>query len=159
MFCYKCADQFYPLPKFNLTAPVRVCHSCELAIGKQHQQTPTSSSSKSRHMSNSSASGLGHNNNKQYAAYSNSPSSLIFSSTPPFSDLLSGHATSNNTTNTNGKPKLLNPIYSNSANNTEFNNQISSPNNSYGGGRCNQNLDLNKFKKNGENKNSQKVSV
>jgi hypothetical protein len=107
-------------------------------------------------MSNSSVSS--NSNNKQYsAAYSNSPTSLIFSSTPPFSDLLHNTNTAANSNSNNpNKPKLLNPIYSN---NGEFNHMSSSPNNITNNNRCNQNVDLNKFKKNGEKTSSQKVSV
>lgn len=29
VFCYKCANQFYPLPNQNLNSPVRVCQPCK----------------------------------------------------------------------------------------------------------------------------------
>jgi hypothetical protein len=128
-----------------LTAPVRVCHSCEVAIEKQHQQNV-----KSRQLSTSSAPG-----SKQHNVYSNSPSSLIFSSTPPFGDIVhssggggSASSSGNNNNNSSGssKVKLLNPIYSGG------NENVSSP------GRCNQNIDLTKFKKN-ESSSAHKVPV
>jgi hypothetical protein len=62
VFCYKCADQFSPLPNHNLTAPVRICHPCKSNIEQN----------KLNRKSNN-------NNNNN----SNNSSSLIFSSTPP----------------------------------------------------------------------------
>jgi len=45
VFCYQCADQFYPLPNHNLIAPARVCNNCKLSIEEKRSAneaaTPT----------------------------------------------------------------------------------------------------------------------
>ena len=45
MFCYKCANQFYPLPNQNLNSPVRVCLQCKTKLERlqQHQQNGNNS--------------------------------------------------------------------------------------------------------------------
>lgn len=174
VFCYKCADQFYPLPNHNLTAPVRVCHSCKLLIEKQGSTKSQLNNFNSK-TSNLKLNGNNSNNNN------NNSSTLIFSSTPPnFSaDLFQ--------INKNEKQpnKLINPVnkaqfspFSTSPTPTQYPMPATYPTTSFAhnsnskqsssacntnnglnlGIRCNQ-LDSDKFNKKNGNPKSQKVSV
>lgn len=185
VFCYKCADQFYPLPNHNLTAPVRVCNNCKLSIDKQNSMISNGSHSNNKPYIN----GKNHQSkaSPQQALF-NSPS-LIFSSTPPNlnGDLFSASFELNHQSsaynNYQQAPKLFNSIQiqkqqqqqqpilstqtstnstlSNSSTNSTIRPIQGTPTsnncNISIGSRCNQ-IDSNKFNKKNDNK-SQKVSV
>jgi len=177
VFCYRCAGDWYPLPNHNLTAPVRVCHSCKSVIDKDvSSKTPFNLKNqffKQQHQNN------------QVSNFNST--SLIFSSTPPNfnSDFFSTNIKLNNSNGTNPTKLLLNPINIQQKSSNQQNAFSTSPSSSQPsainsqvkitanlnmsgsssnasncniniGSRCNQ-LESNKFKKN-ENK-TQKVSV
>ena len=182
VFCYKCADQFHPLPNHNLTAPVRICHSCKAALDRDN-------ANKSQYNLKNQFFKQQQPNN-QISNFNSS--TLIFSSTPPNfnSDFFSTNLKLNNNNNSNPTKLLLNPInlqqkssnqqnsFSTSPSNhslastypSTFNTQAKSNTNMNLsntssntsncninlGSRCNQ-IESNKFKKNGNK--TQKVSV
>jgi hypothetical protein len=141
VFCYKCADQFYPLPKLNLTAPVRVCYTCKTNIEQRQQNGNLSSSS---NYNQNSRVRLNSNGSGKNFSFNNSPSGFLFSSTPPQfnSDMFNQH---------HQRVKQLNPTYNNGVGSNSSNENSSS--------RCNMNMDTNKFKKNVENGNHNKVTA
>jgi len=143
VFCYKCADNFYPLPNLNLTAPVRVCRSCKSIIERQQQQQgglkPNGMAISSVNMPTN---GINNQQQQRYLNHPTSTSTLLFSSTPP----------NNGDLNNFNRPKVLmtNGQSPSAAQNTNF---ISNS--------CNlQAADPNKFKHVSKSATkSQKVSV
>ena len=129
VFCYKCADQFYPLPKLNLNAPVRVCYTCKISL--ERQLSGASCSSNGSHSNNA---------NSRPRLNSGGAHLSMFSSTPPFADLqhtINANNNSNQNLNSQQRNRLLNPMH-----------------HSGEAAACySQNADMHKFKKNIENNN------
>jgi hypothetical protein len=158
VFCYKCADQFYPLPNHNLTAPVRVCFNCKITIEKQNSTT------NGGHLTVFNQATT--NEQKLHSFLNNPIKSESFSNiktTVNQQDFITqkfSYSPTNFSNNNSNNNNFTNGLFSSNQQNTfikPLQNLTSTTASSCNiGSRCNQ-LDSNKFKKNGTK--SQKVSV
>lgn len=151
MFCYKCADQFYPLPNHNLTAPVRVCYTCKQMIESKQQNSLSSSSSKQELTNEQQL-------QKQFEFFSNPIKSESFSIKPSNHQQQQQEFLQKFSYSPSSLNSFPSSLYSNQQQQHSFSKPIQNTASSSCslGSRCNQ-LDSNKFKKNGTK--TQKVSV
>ena len=179
VFCYKCADNFYPLPNFNLTAPVRICEMCKVSVEKQIllrssnftnekqtetaflNQTSTFRQKFSMASNNSSCSNL---------TSSDKTNKITFYNNNNNNNNGTNYASNSNTPlygspNASAFNKIPNPSFENiSSNNSQTRSNSIQFSNSNGpscslnvSNRCNNQLDSNKFKTNANK--TQKVSA